>query len=436
MKKDAETGINNRIFSAAQKRFVAVSMAAVVLCMLIFTVITLLFYSMTLFSKVDENLERQEHAAWDMIQRQNGLAGSHMVPRNGEFPPVMDMKQPPGEQDRRVIFFLITGDSVSYLSPNPYLDEEEIRSLSLSNEKITGFSYNGAQFRGKGFTSGDCRIGVLTNVDSEIDAMRRLVLVLAAGFLLLLAVCYGMARFLSKKALDPVRESYAKQVFFVQDASHEMRTPLAVIKGKTELLATHPFDKVEDHYEDISQIMSEVVSMERMNKNLLTLSKEDVDDRLAPEHFQLEILANEIREFFTVLAQSQEKEFTILLPEHPAEVFWDFGRMKQALLILLDNAFKYTGEGDHISLHMQEVRKNIVIRVADTGIGMDGEDLKRIFDRFYRSSTVRGKNISGSGIGLSILKSLSRSMGFKVEVASNLGQGTVFTLTVPKQMKQ
>lgn len=436
MKRDAKTGINNRIFAAAQKRFVAISMAAVVLCMLIFTAITLLFYGMTLFSKVDENLERQELTVWDMIQRQVGLNDTHPLPPGGNFPPI-DFKQPPnGGQDRRVIFFLIADDSVAYLSPNPYLDEDEITSLALNNDKITGFSYNGAQFRGKEFTIGSYRAGVLTNVDSEIDAMRRLIIVLAAGFLLLLAVCYAMARFLSRKALDPVRESYAKQVYFVQDASHEMRTPLAVIKGKTELLATNPFDKIEDHYEDISQIMSEVVSMERMNKNLLTLSKEDIDDRPSPEPFPLEKLANETREFFTLLAQSQEKEFTIILPENPVEVFWDFGRMKQALLILLDNAFKYTGAGDNISLIVQEARKHIVIRVADTGLGMEPEDLERIFDRFYRSSTVRGKNIGGSGIGLSILKALSRSMDFKIDVESSPGRGTVFTLTIPKQMKK
>lgn len=430
----------NKIFSATQKRFVAISMAVVVLCMAIFSVITLFFYNLTLFSKVDSDLEGQERAVLEMMLRQ-----PEDVPGTLPFPPVNSAGQdrpddrkpfPAGSgQDRRVICFIYAEDSLIYLTPNPYFQEEDIGSLSLNTQEISGFSHNGEAYRGKETISGGYRMGVFTNVDSELDSLRRLLLVLAASFLLLLAVCYGMARFLTKKALAPVRESYNKQACFVQDASHEMRTPLAIIKGKTELLATNPFDKIEDHYEEISQIMSEVVSMERMNKNLLTLSKEDIDDRPVLTKFSLEKLVGEIREFFTVLAQSQEKEFLISLPSEPVEVIWDFARMKQAVLILLDNAFKYTRAGDSISLTFTHSKKSIVVCVADTGIGIERTEQKRIFDRFYRSETIRGKNIGGSGIGLSLLQSLARTLDFRISMESSPGKGSSFLLTVPIHMK-
>ena len=101
------------------------------------------------------------------------------------------------------------------------------------------------------------------------------------------------------------------------------------------------------------------------------------------------------------------------------------------LIILLENAFKYTEEGGKISLSLK-INKNIKIIVCDNGIGIKEEDIGRIFDRFFRSADVRGKNIKGSGIGLSLLKSIGKTLGTDIKLYSKYGIGTRFEITIPK----
>ena len=99
---------------------------------------------------------------------------------------------------------------------------------------------------------------------------------------------------------------------------------------------------------------------------------------------------------------------------------------------MIENAFKYTDDNGKIEFIIEEFNKNIRISVRDNGIGIREEDQERIFDRFYRSDIVRGKNISGTGIGLSLLKSISKNFGIKLNVNSTYGEGSEFTMMIPK----
>ena len=221
----------------------------------------------------------------------------------------------------------------------------------------------------------------------------------------------------------------------MQDASHEMRTPLAVLKGQLELMSGYAKDTIEEHFEELSQMMSEISGLEKLNNDLLFLSREDVEGKITINKLLLNQFLQAITEYYSDLAELQEKTFEALLPEEDKEVEWDEVKVRRCLTILLENAFKYTKEQDKIKLSIQMSSKTVQIQVEDSGRGIKEEDKERIFDRFFRSSDVRAEGIEGSGIGLSLLKSLTRTLGIKMELQSIYQKGTCFTLEIPLKMQ-
>jgi two-component system, OmpR family, sensor histidine kinase CiaH len=425
--------VNSVIFNDTRRRFIYISMGVVMLSMIIFSGIILFFFNLRLYTNVDNQINIQKNITQDFIDGFNSNNATISVkPLPHESPPPIGG---PPKENPKVIIFIYYNDVLAYTTPNIYFQENETPVMSIEINKLINFTDNGYRFRGFTIKSGEHKAQIIVNIDSEKQSLINLFQVLAISFFVLLFISYGLARYLTSKALEPIRNSYAKQVFFVQDASHEMRTPLAIIKGKAELLATHPFDTIEKHSEVVSQIMSEIISMERMNRELLLLSKEDVDTSIKTEPFLISKLSDEIKESFQFLAESQRKKFSITIPEDPIVVMWDYQKIKQALAILLDNAFKYTSSGDEIKVIFKQSSKDIIISVYDNGIGIKQTEMSRIFDRFYRSDEVRAKNIDGSGLGLSILKSLSRILGFKINIETKEYKGTVFKITIPQKLK-
>lgn len=197
-------------------------------------------------------------------------------------------------------------------------------------------------------------------------------------------------------------------------------------------MANSSKDTIDSHFEHISKIMSEIRGLEKLNTDLLLLSKEDLDLGINITKFSLYEFINDIGEFYIDLADIQGKEFKVIKPAYDVEVLWDYSKIRRAVIILIENAFKYTDDNGKIEFIIEEFNKNIRISVRDNGIGIREEDQERIFDRFYRSDIVRGKNISGTGIGLSLLKSISKNFGIKLNVNSTYGEGSEFTMMIPK----
>ena len=220
----------------------------------------------------------------------------------------------------------------------------------------------------------------------------------------------------------------------MQDASHEMRTPLAIIRGKLELLTKSLGYKLDDNFEYISKIMTEIRGLEKLNKDLLILSKEDIDSSVNIKKYKLNDFINDISDFYIDLAEIQDKEFNVFRPNDDIEVIWEYEKIKRCVVILLENAFKYTKENGKIDLIFENNNKSIIIKVKDNGIGIKEEDQNRIFDRFFRSDDVRANDINGSGIGLSLLYSISKTLGIKINLNSKYKEGSEFILTIPKKI--
>ncbi|MGG5461343.1 sensor histidine kinase [Clostridium sp. B9] len=411
------------IFYKTKRSVALISVSIVFFCLLIFSIITVTLYSSRVFNEVDKGLikekEKFEIIFNPLVNKSNFNAHIQNIPPT-----------PPN-----IIAIEYINGNLYGMNRNPYFDETQLPKLTeKSTEEIQKITYNGYNFRGVSIKNGNIKVELLINVDSEIQSISQLIKTILIALIILIGIALILSYVLASKVIKPIKEAYDKQVFFVQDASHEMKTPLAVIKGKLELLANSWNDTIEDKFEHISKMMSEVRSLEKLNSDLLLLSKEDIDSSSNISEFELETLVEDLSGFYLDLAEVQNKKFHIESPTHAVMVKWDYSKIKRVIIILLENAFKYTEESDDISLSFHEVNRTIKITVSDTGIGIKEEDKNRVFDRFFRSADVRGKNINGSGIGLSLLKSISNTFGIKVNLYSEYGVGTKFELIVPKSM--
>lgn len=229
--------------------------------------------------------------------------------------------------------------------------------------------------------------------------------------------------------LDRINEAYRSQTRFVSDASHELRTPIAVIQGYASLLDRWGKDDPATRQEAIDAIRQEADSMKQLVEQLLFLARGDNDS--VPFHPQLCDLSELAAE---VLRETQMLDHTHKLDGKwlcAVPVVSDEGLIKQALRILVDNALKYTPARGCITLSVQGKDGLARLTVADQGQGIDAQSLPHIFDRFYRTDESRARQTGGAGLGLSIAKWIADRHGGWFEVVSWSGVGTRFTLVLP-----
>lgn len=415
------------VFYQTKRKVTYLSTAIVFLCLIVFAIITKVLYTSKVLHTLDKLLLEQKRVIETVVAPKE----IYNIPNYNDRPMHKLQPIPPN-----YIVITYEGDRLASISPNGYFDKENLPKFSLkNNSEVMEFKYNDYNFRGTIIEAKDIKVQIIINVDSELSSINQLMYTIIVSLILLSAVALALSYFLSSKIIKPVKEAYDKQVFFVQDASHEMKTPLAVIKGKLELLASSYEDTIEEHFEHISRIMSEVTGLEKLNADLLLLSKEDIDSRINITEFNISKLSEDISEFYMDLAMIQEKNFIVNNLKEDIRVKWDYNKVKRLITILLENAFKYTKDKGSIALSFNHTGKYINIKVEDNGIGISEEEQKRIFDRFFRSADIEVKNISGSGIGLSLLKSISNTLGVKVKLASKKGEGSVFSLSIPIIMK-
>jgi two-component system, OmpR family, phosphate regulon sensor histidine kinase PhoR len=229
------------------------------------------------------------------------------------------------------------------------------------------------------------------------------------------------------KQLDQIRRD------FVANVSHELRTPLSILRGYIEVL----FDEPQTSREELTRILS---IMERHSKRLQRL----VDDllslaQLESSHAELEINVVRMDELFNNLIRDWKEKLTgknlkviVDLPSETLVLRADGTRLEEALHNLLDNAVKFSPENGRILLRGARCGSNVVLSVADNGIGISREHLPRIFERFYRADKARSRELGGTGLGLAIVKHIAQLHGGRVEAESELGRGTTIRVVLPQ----
>jgi two-component system sensor histidine kinase CiaH len=237
--------------------------------------------------------------------------------------------------------------------------------------------------------------------------------------------------FLAGRALIPILSSWNKQQRFVADASHELRTPLAVMQTHTETLLRYPKHTIEEESEHISVILKEVRRMISLVSDLLTLARSESNQlQIKNQTFWLDQTINEMLEHYKLFAEMKNINIYYSV-EKNIHFLGDEERIRQLLVILLDNAIKYTPEQGKITVTCRIQRHFAELSIKDTGMGISKQDLPLIFDRFYRGDKVRSRSEGGSGLGLSIAKWIVEAHKGKIRVESHLGTGTHFILTFP-----
>jgi two-component system, OmpR family, phosphate regulon sensor histidine kinase PhoR len=220
---------------------------------------------------------------------------------------------------------------------------------------------------------------------------------------------------------------------FLSNISHELRTPLTSIMAFVETLEDGAIDDEENNLRFLGVIRRNAERMRHLIDDILELSS--IESGKITIEPKICSLANAVDEVFTNLSNKAAERRIKLVNETPKEttVFADAVRLEQMLTNLIDNAVKFNRENGSVTVGHRIVDGKDVISVADTGEGISGEHLLRLFERFYRADRARSREIGGTGLGLAIVKHLARLHGGEVSVNSTPGKGSTFSIELPRE---
>lgn len=407
--------INKNVFTKTKNSLIKINIVVVGSFLIIFSICIFLYFQGLTYNGVDKKLE--EELEYITSQLSN----------NSFFNPIV-IKDPGN------LVYVYEDDRIRYYTQNRYFDG--ILPEKNENKKDIFFTYtkNGYTFRELNVNIGRYNMQIIRNIDSEISSFRQLIFVFAIGILIAISITYFVAIYLTKKALIPIETAWINQEKFIQDASHELRTPISIVSSKLESMLKSPDNTVSDEVETIADAMKETRRVKKMISDLLSLTKEDSISKLNVVNINIEDLLYEICRDYSDIAQIQNKEFSLNCNLENKTIVTDENKLRQLILIFIDNAFKYTKKSDTITINVVEVDNYISLRISDTGIGIKKEEVPFIFDRFFRSEDIRNKDIDGSGIGLSIAKMLILNLNGEVKVKSELGIGTEFQILILKKI--
>lgn len=278
---------------------------------------------------------------------------------------------------------------------------------------------------------------VISFVDLKQDReiLGKLLISLTIGGLVCLVLAYYASRFMADRAMAPIKKSWQRQQDFVADASHELRTPLTVVQVNLELVKGNPDETVASQSKWLEYSLFETERMSKLVGDLLFLARADSQQQtLEIKQFSLDTAMSGVIDSFRTLAETSG---ILLEASLDSEVtYWgDEFRIKQLLVILLDNALKYTPSGGQVTIGLENSDSSAEITVSDNGEGIESEHLSKIFERFYRVDKARSHQKEGTGLGLAIADWIIKSHQGQVEVSSSPGKGTSFVIRLPHQSR-
>lgn len=309
------------------------------------------------------------------------------------------------------------GDTITFEESNL----NHIYPLQLEDK----YNYRGLNFKTEDDSGNTIYIQLLANVDGETKSLDNLFKTLAIGTAILITLSLLASYILSKRMMLPIYKSYQKQTEFVANASHELRTPLTIIQAKQELLLQEPESKIIDKSEDINLTLKETRRLSKMIKELMALARSDSNDyKLNKENVAIDSLILDIVKPYEDFAKLENKTIKLDL-KFNKEINVDKNKITELIIILLDNAIKYTTENDTITIKTYSKDGKCNIEVIDTGIGISDSGLKRVFDRFYREDKARSRETGGTGLGLSIAHTIVTRHKGTIKAMHNEPKGTI-----------
>lgn len=268
-------------------------------------------------------------------------------------------------------------------------------------------------------------VAMLAGIPNEVLAGRILVVDLSVLILAALG-----AYVLAGRTLQPIAAAMERQQHFASAASHELRTPLTALRGTMEVALLHR--RTPEEYERVlRETVTEVERMSLLVSNLLAVVRAERDiDALQLVPVDMAAVAREAAEAARPLARQKQHALELTL-DGPAPVRADPPKLRQTVSTLLDNAVSYTPTGGTIRLVVRQARGQVVLDVRDSGPGIAPEHLPHLFEPFYRVEAARDRDANHLGLGLALAAWIVRAHKGHLSVESHVGQGTVFTITLP-----
>lgn len=272
-------------------------------------------------------------------------------------------------------------------------------------------------------------VNVLDVTESQKTLINLLTTLIGIG-LVMLVVIFVVSRYFAIRAIVPIAEAWARQKQFVADASHELKTPIMIMKTNYDVLMANETETIQSQYKWLSYIKTGTDRMAKLVNDMLTLtSMDEANIELCKKEFNLSQAIRTVTESMDGILN--DKEITLLRDIEPNIVIEiDEERIKQLVTILFDNAVKYTNRGGQIELTLSKTKKQVKFVIKNSGKGIPQADLPKVFDRFYRADPSRAKKIEGHGLGLSIANSIVHFLGGNIHVASVENKWTTFTFTL------
>lgn len=252
------------------------------------------------------------------------------------------------------------------------------------------------------------------------------------GFISLIVLLF-ISIYLTNKSIVPIKETFEKQKQFIADASHELKTPLAIIKTNTSLVLSHPYDTIKNQSKWINYINLQTDRMSELISEMLSLAKMDAAENKLPLS---PINISKIVESMILMFDAVIYENNIELETNISKNLFINGNkesLKKLFSIIMDNAIKHTNKNGNITVSLFSDKNKVKMIIRNTGEGIAHEHLERIFERFYRVDSSRDRETGGYGLGLSIASSIVKQHKGKIYAKSNIGEFTSFIVEIPQK---
>ncbi|MGM0198443.1 two-component system, OmpR family, sensor histidine kinase CiaH [Enterococcus sp. DIV1314a] len=275
-------------------------------------------------------------------------------------------------------------------------------------------------------------IQFLINTNQIDDSLTTFQWILFVCMFIFWLISLGVSVFSSKMNMKPLLIAWQKQQEFVENASHELRTPLTIIQNNLQHLFTRPNQTILEQSPRIAQALSETRRLTNLTNDLLLIARSDGNQAtIQPEETDVDRFLAQLIQPFAEIAEMQDKAFHFT-NEISEPLSFDASKIHQVLVILLDNALKYTQAKDEIQLVAKQINpKWWQVVVRNTGSTIPDTQKKLIFERFYREEQSRNQETGGYGLGLAIAKQIVKNHHGKLFVSDWTNQGVQFTLQLP-----
>ena len=322
---------------------------------------------------------------------------------------------------------------VTYTEIDENVLEDGVYKILKSEEKFSKIKLNNTRFAYlKEVSNKGIRI-MLINIEAQINALINLIKAFVTIGIISLFVLLFISIYLTNKTIKPLKESFEKQKQFIADASHELKTPLAIIRTNTSVILSNKDASVSNNTKWLNYISNQTERMGKLIDEMLTLAKLDnLNEKTNFISFNFSDLINNILLTFEAIIFENNIKLQSYI-EDDIHIKGDKENIKKVFIILLDNAIKYTNNNGEIYIELKQDKNKIKLIVKNTGDGIKEEDLEKIFERFYRVDDSRERKTGGYGLGLSIAKSIVEAHKGKIYAKSNLKEDTSFVVELQKE---